>query len=363
VYARAEPGTFEWLADLPPDVPGLVGGPSLLATGSGELLLVNGNGIWRLPAGETVFVPDEPGPPGSGVWPTAIAFGPDGTAVVGAGRRFDSSAPAVVLLRAPGADRWVEVASGARPADPIRHLFVEDGGTLLAVTDFDVRRIAADGATSERLPTDGIPEDARLAAFAVDAAGTQYALAGNGLYRLEVGETSCWEPVLPDRAVGSFALEPDGTVWIGIRSVGGPFQAYRVPPGADRAEPVGVGPVHDPHFYPEKIAVDGRGTVWATSYDGILRLDDGVWRQVGSGPCSCRIVALQLGEDGEAACVDENHLYLLDPQTDDWVRVAEPLHIGRGSWLGDGPTAVVTAPDGHLWLALREGGVFEVRSP
>ncbi|AKU91135.1 hypothetical protein [Vulgatibacter incomptus] len=354
LFVRDEGGVFSPFVAAPPVRSDRYTTESLLALGDGDVLLLNGSGMWRLPAGGDAFLPAAAaGDPAGGLAVTALALGPEGTAAIAASNRQGRGAAPLLFLRAKGSSAWLEASVETEAAAPILQVAFEEDQSVLARSERQLLRVGLDGNVVERISLDGLPEDFRLDDLVTAADGTRYVVASGQLFELTRAGARTIE--LGHR-IGPVAVAPDGTL-VGD-SANGPLS---VEPRDGTSRRLGVWPISFRQWYGfHSVQVDKEGTVWATTYDGVLRLEEGAWRPAGSGPCSFQLVTLHVGADGNAYCADDTRLYVFDGRKRDWVPLSAPFQIGAITWSGNRPTAMATAPDGTLWLGFNEGGVLEM---
>ena len=259
-----------------------------------------------------------------------------------------------IMLRSP--DTWpVGYHAGSMFQVRSAHADSLEQGRVLVIAALGFGQIvvdAASGRSIEALPgyPTGLP-----AAFLVrdaerDARGAYWSATATSLMRWlpsrsdRPAEFTSWSPEavgewkLPGRDLMDILLRHD-TTWIAMRDAG---LACIV---NDRAEPF-VPPSHIPHDL-LGVTIDGKGHVWGTTTNGLVRFDpsNNTWLRVPVNDgrrfnqLSGCIITLA---DGRIACYADNHLLLFDPATfDDPAPLPEPSL----AWVGN--TWGALAPDEH----------------
>jgi len=142
----------------------------------------------------------------------------------------------------------------------------------------------------------------------------------------------------------------DGSLWIGTDGGGvfryerGVFKSYEVRPGLPaRTRAI------------TSVLEDRRGTVWAGSYGGLLRLEAGRFEPVTRIP-ALRGVVMALFEDRSGTLWIGSSSGLIRKRGDDF-----QVYGRAEGFNGSTVRALAESPGGGLWVAVSDGGIFQLR--
>ncbi|GAB3253463.1 sensor histidine kinase [Chitinimonas naiadis] len=160
----------------------------------------------------------------------------------------------------------------------------------------------------------------------------------NGLYRSDGVRFEPFKPYpgeqLLGRRIGTLYAAPDGDLWIGYIT-GGVSRLHqgRLQHHSRQQTPLGV---------PYEITVDTDGTPWVASNNGLHRLRQGKWQQLGaaSGLPGTRIENIFLDHHGELWTANGQAVFRFDRTTERFSPTG--ISLSNGSF--------DAAPDGSIWV-------------